>query len=62
MNKNVENNLYNKYNTTQISILDSHCPGPKLKQVLVRVIGILKELIRELLLTSLFEEDPPCLG
>ena len=29
MNKNVENNLYNKYNVTQMSILDSHCPGPK---------------------------------
>ena len=29
MNKNVENNLYNKCNIAQISILDSHCPGPK---------------------------------
>ena len=29
MNKNVENNLYNTYNITQISILDSHCSGPK---------------------------------
>ena len=29
MNKNVENNLYNKYNITQISILDSRCPGSK---------------------------------
>ena len=29
MNKNVENNLYIKCNITQISMLDSHYPGPK---------------------------------
>ena len=29
MNKNVENNLYNMYNITQIFILDGHFPGPK---------------------------------
>ena len=27
--KNVANDLYNGYNITQISILGSHCPGPK---------------------------------
>ena len=25
----VENNMYNTYKNTQISILDSHCPEPK---------------------------------
>ena len=27
--KHVENNFYNTYNITEISILDSHCPGSK---------------------------------